>query len=128
MHEPVEHPDNEFECDYPMIAINPLSSASSSMLIPKNLPIIHEILLNPACSLYSGVRCSESQTFLMSHGIPVHENNFHASLMALIHHLVNGLCVYNSNIGCQSIVKFNDASDLSLAISDQILKAPLDIL
>jgi hypothetical protein len=98
------------------------------MLILKNLPIIHEILLNPACSLYSGVCCSNSETLLMSHGIPVCENNFYASLMALIHHLVNGLCVYNSNIGCQSIVKFNDASDLSLAISDQILKAPLDIL
>ena len=45
-----------------------------------------------------------------------------------LHHLVNGLCVYNSNIGCQSVVKCNKSADLSLAISDQILKAPLDIL
>jgi hypothetical protein len=46
------------------------------MLLPKNLPIIHEILLNSACSLYSGVRSSKSETLLMSHGIPVRENNF----------------------------------------------------
>jgi hypothetical protein len=58
------------------------------------------------------------------------ENDFHASLMALLH-LVNGLSsVYNSNIGCQSVVKCNESAVLSLVISDQILKAPpsLDIL
>lgn len=125
--EPVEHADDEFECDLP-IAINPSSSASNSMSISKNLPIIHEILLNPACALYSGVRSSESEALLISHGIPLREKDFHASVMALIHHLVNGLCVYHSNIGCQSIVKRNDALDLSLLISDQILKAPVDIL
>jgi hypothetical protein len=118
----------DVECDYPMFTINPSSSASSSMLFANNLPIIHEILLNPSCPLYHDNHCPKSEALLMSHGIPVHGNDFHASLMALIHHLVNGLCVYHSDIGCQSIVARNDASDLLLAISDQILKAPLDIL
>jgi hypothetical protein len=36
--------------------------------------------------------------------------------------------IYNSNIGCQSVVKCNESAVLSLVISDQILKAPLDIL
>ena len=111
-------PDNEFQCNHPMIAINPLSSASSSMSISKNLPIIHKIILNPACALYSGVHSSESEALLKSHGIPVRDHDFHASVMALIHHLVNGLCVYHSNVGCQSIVKHNDALNLSLFICD----------
>ena len=126
MHEPVEYAHDKIECDHPMIAINSSSSALSSMSSSKNLPIIHEILLNSACSLYSGVRCSESETLLMSHGIPVHKDDFHASVMALIHHLVNGLCVYHSNIGCQSIVKHNDTLNLSSLISDQIVYAPVD--
>jgi hypothetical protein len=121
-------PDDEFECDHPMITINLSSSASSSMLISKNLPIIHKILLNPVCALYSGDCSSESEALLMSHGIPVYENDFHASVMVLIHHLVNGLCVYHSNIGCQCIVKHNGALNLLLLISDEILKAPVDIL
>lgn len=112
-----------------MTAIDSWSSASSGpVLMTKNLPIIHKILLNSSCSIYSGVHCSELENLLLSHGIPVCENNFHASLMALLHHLVSGLCVYNSNVGCQSIVKSNDVSNLTLAISDQVLKAPLDIL
>ena len=73
MHQPIEYPYDDIGRDYPRIAINRSSSASSSILIPKNLPIIHEILLNPASSLYSETPSSESDTLLISHGIPVCE-------------------------------------------------------
>jgi hypothetical protein len=47
--------------------------------------------------------------------------------MALVHHLLNGICVYGFHAGCQSVAMMNNVPNLALAISSNILDVPLDI-
>jgi hypothetical protein len=103
------------------------TSVASSSLVPNinNLPIIHDILLNPASPIYS--ECPSSlEIFFRSHGIPVHDN-LEVSRMVLIHHLLNGICVYGFHAGCQAVAMTNNVPNLALAISTNILDAPIDI-
>lgn len=56
--------------------------------LANDLPIIQDILLNPACSVYSGVHCSDSESVVLSHKNSVHDDNFQHFLMAFLHHLI----------------------------------------
>jgi hypothetical protein len=62
----------------------------------------------------------------LSHGIPVHDDSL-VFRMALVHHLLNGICVYRFHAGCQSVAMMNNVPNLALAISSNILDVPLDI-
>jgi hypothetical protein len=70
----------------------------------------------------------EFQHLLCDHDIPIHETALACSQMGLLHHLVSSLCVHNSNVGCHSVVNLSDAKNLALAILDEMLSVPLDIL
>ena len=113
--------------DDEMIVVNSTYIASSS-LVPNvnNLPIIHEILLNPAFPIYCSGPSASLEIFLQSHGIPLHDD-FQFSQMALIHHLINGVCVYRFHAGCQSVAVANNVPNLALMVSSHVLNAPIDI-
>ena len=79
-----------------------LSSSSSK------LPFVHQFLLNFSSSLHT-LSSSNFQQLLCDHGIPMHDTDVHLSQMALLHHLVNGLCIYGLTKGCSSIISSSGA-------------------
>ena len=120
----------EYVDDVPMV-IDDLASVASQSLMSnfENLPTIYETLLNPNSVIYHDSDSVKMEMLLQNHGIPVnsdHQGQY--SVEALIHHLVNGLCVYKSNGGCQSVVACNTVSNLGLTIYCHILNAPLSII
>jgi hypothetical protein len=104
-----------------------LQSAAASSSSPCKVPLLRQLLLDPSSLIYT-FPSSEFQHLLRDHGIPIHETDLVCSQMGLLHHLMNGLCVHNSNIGCRSVVNSSDAENLALAISEEMLDAPLEIL
>jgi hypothetical protein len=104
-----------------------LQSATASCSSPSKVPLLQQLLLISSLSLYT-LPSLEFQHLLHDHGIPIHETDLACSQMGLLHHLVSSLCVHNSNVGCCSVVNSSDAENLALAILDEMLGAPLDIL
>jgi len=101
------------------------SIASLSSL--SNIPFLQCILFDVSSPLYN-FPSNDFQWLLCEHGIPVHDTDLSFSQMALLHHLVNGLCVYGSNKGCSSIANSSGVLNLALAVSEEILIAPSGVL
>jgi hypothetical protein len=47
--------------------------------------------------------------------------------MVLIHHLVNGICVFRFHAGCQSVAMMNNVPNFVLAVLSHVLNALLEI-